>query len=193
MQAHTYQQNFCKNGATPILNAACKEDPAKLGKLYGAFNLDIWDKCQHTNIDLRSLPNFVQGDVCNMTMFEDEFFGTVVLGEFLEHCKVPAAARALKEVRRVLKPDGFVVVTFPLDPRPPERQHSKHHLKVYLEGESGEDFTVWHQTVWEDDMLVKLFEETGFQEVRRSALVYSFVGALRNPNGWGMVLEKKTE
>lgn len=187
-QAHQYQLKACKDSPRPLLNAACKEDPAGLGVNYDATNLDIWTKCQHTNRDLTKLPNFVQGDVCNMTMFEDKHFGTVCLGEFIEHCKVPAAERALKECHRVLKDDGLLVLTFPLDHRPPEKQHAARHLVTYLTGDSGSDITVAHQTIWSQEMLEDLFKVTGFTEISRTELIYGFI--TNKPNGWGIQLEK---
>ena len=193
MKAHAYQIMYCKNAKQPILNAACKEDPAKLGVTYGAINLDVWDECKQSNVKFATLPNFVQGDVCDMHMFKDGHFGTVVLGEFLEHCVVGAARRALNEVRRVLADDGTVALTFPLDPRPPEAQHAKIHLKIYVKGETGHDMTVWHQTVWLDPMLASLFEDTGFKEIHREPLDYAFVGKLMQPNGWAVVLAKAKE
>lgn len=188
---YTFQRNVCglavETKQTPILNAACKEDPAKLGKDFNAINFDLMDYDAHTKTKLKDLRNFVQGDILDAAeIFEAEFFGCIVLGEFIEHCVPSAALKALQELARVLKPDGFLALTFPLDGRPKERQHAKHHLKVYLEGESGHDITVWHQTVWTDEMLSKLFEEAGLKETRREELHYGFC-----EGGWGITLEKR--
>jgi ubiquinone/menaquinone biosynthesis C-methylase UbiE len=110
------------------------------------------------------LPNFVQGDVMDMD-YEDGHFGTVVLGEFLEHCTFEAAEKSLRECVRVLKDDGKIVVTFPRDSRPPEQQHSKDKLVNWAEG-----ITSWHQTVWEDAMLEELFTKVGLVEESRTHL-----------------------
>ena len=93
MQAHVYQRTVCATARHPILNAACKEDPACLGVKYNATNLDITDYCHFSNTDLKTLRNYIQGDVLNLrATFDAQFFPTIVLGEFLEHC-VPSAAK----------------------------------------------------------------------------------------------------
>lgn len=190
MRAHQIQRNFCETAAQPILNAACKEDPAKLGKFFNAVNLDIWDFDEQTRTPLHTIPNFVQGDVLDMP-FEDEKFGSVVLGEFLEHVMPHVALDALTEIKRVLKPEGQLLLTFPLDDRPAGVQHAKHLLKIIVPGTTGHDITVWHQTVWTDEMLETLFKGAGFEVVSRDPVPYAFVKN-QNPNGWAIVLKKLT-
>lgn len=187
--AHHWQRKGCEDAPKPILNAACKEDPAHLGGDYGAINLDIWTHDEQTNIPLSRIPNFQQGDVLNMS-FEDGHFGTIVLGEFLEHCMPGAAKAALLECHRVLKDDGKFVVTFPLDSRPAHSQHAKHLLKVIVEGETGHDVTVWHQQVWEDELILPLFTECGFEVVLREKIPYGFISRGQDPQGWGFILKK---
>ena len=62
-------------------------------------------------------------------------------------------------------------------------------MKVWVEGETGHDITVWHQTWWTDEMLAELFAETGFEEIDRKMLGYGFVGH-GDPEGWGITLVK---
>lgn len=188
--AHRWQRKGCEGAAAPILNAACKEDPAKLGGDYGAVNMDIWTFDEQTKLPLSKIPNFVQGDVLNMPDDWTGKYGTIVLGEFLEHC-VPTAARdALLECKRVLKDDGRLIVTLPLDGRKAEAQHAKHLLKVIVKGETGHDITVWHQTVWEDDMLEELWKEVGLEVVLQEPINYGFILPKRQPEGWGFILKK---
>jgi SAM-dependent methyltransferase len=52
----------------------------------------------------------VKGDLCALP-FPDASFDGVVLTEVLEHCKNPFAA--IKEVQRVLRPNGLALVTSP--------------------------------------------------------------------------------
>lgn len=194
MNCHQYQSDACHNateaGLLPILNAACKEDPGRLGHKWNATNLDIWDFDEQTKTPLKQIPNFVQGDVLKLgELFEPKSWGLVVLGEFLEHCVPAAAEAALKQIHTVLKDDGWLCLTFPLDSRPAHVQHGKHLLKVIVEGETGHDITVWHQTVWEEEMLEALLRDTGFKVKHKTALTYSFVRG-RDPAGWGMLLTK---
>ena len=192
VQAHRYQQNACNIAEHPILNAACKEDPAKLGVTFNAINLDITSFCHFTNKDLTELKNYVQGDVLALSsQFPPETFKTVVLGEFLEHCVWDAAFKALTEIRIVLADDGVLVVTYPLDDRPKEVQHAADKLVATVEGETGHDITTWHQTVWEDEKFNDLIEKTGWRIEQKSDIQYGFVA--RNPGGYGMLLKKRWE
>lgn len=189
MNCHQYQYKACEVATQPILNAACKEDPAKLGRDFGAINLDVVPFDSQTKRSLYDLPNFQVGNLLELT-FEDNTFGTVVVGEFIEHCVEHAAQAALKEAWRVLKPGGLLILTFPLDGRPPERQHAKQFLNVVVEGETGHDITVWHQTVWTDELFEGLLEKTGPWVVEEKAeLTYGFLRNQR-PQGWGMKLRK---
>jgi len=177
----------------PILNVACKEDPAKLGKSFGATNLDIETFCTQTKTNLpQKVPNFINGNVLEMSsIFTPGFYKLIVVGEFIEHCVVHCAVQALTECHKVLSDDGLLVLTFPLDDRPPEQQHAADQLRVIVPGETGTDITVWHQTVWTDEMLGGLFLRTGFREIERQTLSYGFVGP-KDPQGWGIILEKQT-
>ena len=191
MNCHQYQLAMVKDrvGLGPVLNAASKEDPANLSQ-FGVINFDINTHCAMLARDLRTLPNFVLGSVLEMGKhFKDGQFKTIVLGEYIEHCVPPVVEASLVECRKVLADDGMLVLTFPLDARPKERQHAQRHLKVWLPGETGHDITVWHQTVWEDDMLEVLFASTGWSVVKKDVLTYGFIKD-RNPAGWGILLEK---
>jgi len=187
--AHRWQRAGCEKAAAPILNAACKEDPAKLGRDYNAINLDIWTFDEQTNKQLSEIPNFVNGNVMDMH-WDDGFFGTIVLGEFIEHCVPQAAEDALIECKRVLDDDGKLIITFPLDGRPKEVQHAARLLKVIVEGKTGHDITVWHQTVWEDNMINEMLERVGLKIVQRDPIGYGWVLPKRDPEGWGLVLKK---
>jgi SAM-dependent methyltransferase len=172
------------------LNAACKEDPAHLGIKYNAINLDITDHCYFSNTDLKTLRNYVQGDVLNLrATFEEKHFPTIVLGEFLEHCVPAAAKQALISVREVLTDDGVLVVTYPLDDRPKEVQHALHMLVSTVEGDTGHDITTYHQTVWDAESLDALLKETGWVIEQKQPLHYGFLPG-KNPGGYGMMLKK---
>lgn len=190
MQAHVYQRTVCATARRPILNAACKEDPAGLGVKYDATNLDITDYCHFTNMDLTKLRNYIQGDVLNLrATFDAQFFPTIVLGEFLEHCVPAAAKQALLSIREVLLDDGVLVVTYPLDDRPKEVQHAQHMLVATVEGDTGHDITTYHQTVWDAESFNVLLEETGWVIEQKQPLHYGFLPG-KDPGGYGMMLKK---
>lgn len=192
MDAHKFQRDCCEKAEQPILNVACKEDPAGLGHHFNAINFDVLDYDDFSKKDLRTqVKNFVQGDALKLTEhFNEKSYPTIVLGEFLEHC-VPAAAQlALSEIRKVLTDDGKLIVTFPLDNRAPERQHGRSLLKVVVAGESGHDITTWHQTVWDLEKFEVLLSEVGFKIYHKQTLKYGFIRD-RDPAGYGMVLKKE--
>ena len=183
--AHQWQRAFCETATRPILNAASKEDPARLGSGYGATNLDICDFDIHTGIHLNTIPNFVRGSITDIgTLFPAHHFNTVVLGEFIEHCLVDYAEEVLERIHAALPVGGVLALTFPLDGRPPEVQHGKDQLKVLVGDESNPRFTTYHQTVWTGEMLSKLFGEKWIVG-RQEELHYGFCGP-----GWGIVLRR---
>ncbi len=189
MNAHKFQVAACEKAKRPILNAASKEDPAELGRKFGATNLDLLDFDLHTNTNLKSIPNFVQGDVLTMsTLFKPNYFNTIVLGEFLEHCVFGAAEKAFQECHKLLPPDGVLIVTFPLDDRPAGVQQAAEKHRIWLEGETGHDITSYHQTVWEPEPFARLLVATGWRIQDKHEIGYSFVN--RKPAGFGLVLKR---
>lgn len=73
------------------------------------------------NLDLTNLP------------FEDNSFDVVVANHVLEH--IPGDAKALSEIRRVLRPTGFAVLEVPVT----------HLLESSLEGKEGDNITNYGQ------------------------------------------------
>jgi len=184
LECHLYQRKMVQQvNLSPVLNGACKENPAKLALNAGDVNLDVNDYDPQERMSLYQVPNFVCGSLLNIP-FANSSFGTVVLGEVLEHCPPAAADRIMQETRRVLRDDGRVVVTIPLDPRPPEVQHEPHLLITWEGG-----ITSWHQTVWDDAKFAELLERNGFQEIPefRETLFYGFC------SGTGAVLRKRSD
>lgn len=68
---------------------------------------------EFVGVDMRAGPGVDRvEDVMDMT-FPDDSFATIVLAETLEHVEDPQ--RAVDEVRRVCRPDGFVIATSLMD------------------------------------------------------------------------------
>jgi SAM-dependent methyltransferase len=179
MNCHEYQRMVCEGAGRPVLNTACKEDPARLGELFDAINLDINEFDPHTQVHgLASVKNFMVGDARALP-WKEPLFRCVVLGEILEHCTHTAALDILLEAARVLLPDGVICVTFPLDARPPEAQHQRHLLVQWDNG-----ITSWHQTQWTDDLFFPLLREAGLRQLDRIPIDYPFLPG-QAPQGWG--------
>ncbi len=186
MQAHVFQRNAVSVAERPILNAACKEDPAKLSQ-YGVVNLDLLDFDPHTRTKLTSLRNFVHGSVTDLTtLFEPEHFKTIVLGVFLEHCSIPYGHEVLEEIYKALPVGGVLILTFPLDNRPAATQHGKQHLKILVGDEENPKFTTWHRTLWEGPELEELLHESRWKILTKETLHYGFT----KKGGYGIVAEK---
>lgn len=164
----------------PVLNLACKEDPAFLGRDFNAINMDQQDFDPQEGMSLYDLPNFECGSALDIQR-PDGVFGIVVIGELLEHCPYDAAQTVLSEASRVVMDNGYIILTFPLDPRKPEQQHAKEHLVTWDGG-----ITSWHQSVWDDESFAGLIASVGLKEMPsfRSTLQYGFC------NGTGCALVK---
>jgi SAM-dependent methyltransferase len=164
-----YQREMAALAPQPMLNCGCKEDPAKLGRDFGATNLDIQDYDPQTRTNLYTVPNFVCGSVLTLTeVFPKQYFGSVVLGDVLEHATFDLARRALDQCKAVLRPDGWLIITMPMDRRPKEMNHAPEHLVEYPGG-----FVSWH-LYWPEEQIEKLLEDSGFvcDFLRRKKLRY---------------------
>lgn len=181
---YDYQKKKAKECPKPLLNAACGPDPAGIGAM-GATNLDIQSVDSITKTPNDKLPNFTHGTVFDMP-FSDEAFASAMLGEFLEHCTEERARAALKEVRRVLFPNGTLIVTVPLDGRPFYEQSVMNPGDKH--GEYCPGVTNYHQTWWSNRMLDSLARDSGFEEVERSVLIYPMTAPI---TGWGLLWRKK--
>jgi len=170
----------CRFGGK-MLNAACADDPAKLG-LLGAINMDYHKLDVGSSKDFRKVANYVQGSVFD-NKFADESFDTVILGEFLEHCRMDRAVEAILECRRVLKPGGHLVMTFPLDGRTRDEQRRGNEWPMeYCPG-----VTCHHQTWWGEQGVITLRNKVRMVEVMRAALFYMLTSPI---GGWGLVWRK---
>lgn len=182
LPCHDYQRlktsHFEELGLRPVLNGACKENNAQLALREGDVNLDVNDWDPQEKFSLYDLPNFVQASLLDIP-FPAKQFGVVVLGEILEHAPWHAALKIMQETRRVLKDDGRVVLTIPLDRREPEGQHEQ---MITWEG----GITNYHQTVWEPQLWNMLLSQSEFVELaeHRQVLNYGFC------EGFGAVLRK---
>jgi SAM-dependent methyltransferase len=76
--------------------------------------------------------SFAVGDACRLP-FDDENFDTVVSFETIEH--LPRIPQYLGEVRRVLAPGGFFLVSTPRARRTTRRPQNPHHVVEFSAGD----------------------------------------------------------
>lgn len=62
--------------------------------------------------DLERIYSDVKVDVTDMHQFENDSFDYFIINHVLEH--VPDEKKAMEEIRRVLKPDGILFISFPM-------------------------------------------------------------------------------
>lgn len=125
---------FCRDAN--VLDAAC-------GEGYGSFLLKKWGAESVGGVDIdaaaieKACSNFkndglkyIQNDVQKLP-FEDHVFDLVVSLETLEH--VDDAEMFLREIKRVLKPGGTIILSCPNDPYYYERDNIKNpfHKRTY--------------------------------------------------------------
>jgi SAM-dependent methyltransferase len=188
VNCYYYQRKQCQFYGGPILNAACGPDPARLDQL-GAVSMDLHLPSSLKDSD-RVPENFQIGSVLEMP-FDDGAFKTIVLGEFIEHCKPEIATKAIMECKRVLMDDGHLILTFPLDARPYDEQRLFSDISVpaSVDGFVYQDgITPHHQTYWSVPMIDKLLGDVGMvEDSPRYVLFYLFTSPV---GGWGMTLRK---
>ena len=119
---------------------------------------------------------FNTGDVTRLD-FPDEFFDAVICVDVLEHVDHPA--QVLRELRRVLKPGGQLVVTVPHKNYPffydpvnfvMERVRDR-HLPIGIWG-------FGHTKLFGRDQLIGLIKDAGFAVLHDELLTHSLCGAL---------------
>jgi len=99
----------------PIFNRA-KRAARKAGKpLLNAGCGSAYTESSDVNLDIiaRGVPNFVHGDIQDLSMFKNKQFGAVYASHVLEHVEDPNAA--LLELNRVAE-NVFIITPLPLWP-----------------------------------------------------------------------------
>ena len=93
-----------------VLNAG--SGPAGAKSLHPVFDPSLWTELR-IDIDPRYKPDFV-GSVCDMrSLIEDASFDAVWSSHCIEHLHDHEVAPALGEFRRILRDDGFAVISCP--------------------------------------------------------------------------------
>lgn len=128
-------KHLCKG--KKVLDLAC-------GEGYGSYLLSKWGAKNVVGVDIskESIKNanknfkkenieFIVSNVEKLTLIKENDFDLIVSFETIEHLKNPELF--LKEIKRVLKPNGSIVISCPNDYfyYPTEEEKNEFHLKKY--------------------------------------------------------------
>jgi O-antigen biosynthesis protein len=140
-----------------VLDIGCRwghitEDIAKRGNEVTA--IDFVEKFikEAKEVNKGSTVNYLVMDAYNLK-FKDKSFDVVFLGETFEHLIDPR--KALKEIRRVLKEKGYLIMTTP------NFASLRNRIKTFL-GHQNDDFYL-HIKVCTRETLEKLLKDAGFK------------------------------
>jgi glycosyltransferase involved in cell wall biosynthesis/ubiquinone/menaquinone biosynthesis C-methylase UbiE len=120
--------------------------------------------------------DLLSGDILRLP-FPDASFDKVLMSEVLEH--IADDRQALREIYRILKPDGILALSVP-HARYPFWWDPINHVWIALGGQpirSGPIAGIWsnHERLYEPDELIERFRSAGFAlEIVEEATHYSF-------------------
>jgi SAM-dependent methyltransferase len=144
---------FLSGGPGPrVLNAGAGQGSFSLLLVERGFDVTSADVSPAAVdvLETRVGGDVAQADVSDLP-FGDETFDAAVLGEVLEH--IPDDVAALREVARVVRPDGVLAVSVPADPsRFGPSDHWAGHVRRYTR-----------------ELLIAACEQSGFSVVRCQA------------------------
>ena len=106
------------------------------------------------------------GDITHLP-FKSNTFDCALLIEVIEHLEVNQVNQAIKEVHRVLRPGGRLIVLFPHD-----RNFKIGRLLTLKLKEAFHDYG--HLRQWQPTQARKLFQKVGFQIVGQRSLPINF-------------------
>lgn len=138
-------RSFIPQGSR-VLDVGCAE--SVLTHELIAYGYDVW--CVDINVPMFApkCAKFVRTDI-RKTSFPDNFFDAIVVVSTIEHVGMPVYGqkiieedgdiKAMREIRRICKPGGFVIMTVPFHGKKllltaGERQYDFHRLRLLMEG-----------------------------------------------------------
>jgi SAM-dependent methyltransferase len=98
-----------EGGSRRVLNTGCGSYTPE--RLHAAFRNGGWKEVRY-DIDQRVKPDIV-GSITNLSGVQTASFDAIWCSHNLEHLHTYEIPKALAEFRRVLKPDGFALITTP--------------------------------------------------------------------------------
>lgn len=127
LTAAWYDENLKKFAHGKLLDLGCGKAP-----LYGTYThyvddavLADWEESPYTNVRVD-----VRCDIAKRLPFQDNSFDTVILSDVLEH--VPYPRYPMREVARVLKPGGNVLINVPFVHRLHQTPHDYNRYTEFM-------------------------------------------------------------
>lgn len=99
----THHSNILR-GECSVLHFAAEDHNAKL--------IQQNKKCRYITADIKPGRGDIVADITDLHMFEAGTFDYVIANHVLEH--IPDEAKAISELKRVLKNDGAIILSFPI-------------------------------------------------------------------------------
>ena len=146
-----YGSNLMANSAKSVIGVDISEEAVNHAKKsYNRNNL-----------------SFVQGSATNLSMFIDGSFDAVVSFETIEHIDEYSQNEFLKEIKRVLKPNGFLIMSTP-DKKIYSDLHNYHNEYHIHEFYKDEFITFLKKEFSKITLFIQYFEVTGILEKKSS-------------------------
>lgn len=95
--------------AKKVLHVGC--GPARKAQMPPAFHSDVWQEVR-CDIDESAMPDIV-ADMTDLSVIPDDSFDAIYSSHNIEHVFAHEVPKVLKEFSRILKPEGFLVITCP--------------------------------------------------------------------------------
>jgi len=174
-------------GKTRVIDCGCGEGEY-VRALSEAFHVNVMgieylsDKVKKAQSDPFLASHVIQGDL-EAIQFADGSFDLAMLNEVLEH--IPCEAKALAEIRRVMAPDGTLIVFspnrwFPFETHGVNLKRSGRKVPPwvpfvsYVPVSLGNHFlSYWARNYWQGE-LSSLIENSGFTVVKRTWIWQTF-------------------
>ena len=158
------------------LNIGCNIDASYLRARKNVTNLDIItvDPCNN-----REIPADIVADARNLPENLYNQFDTAILGDILEHFPEEEEIVLIEEAKKILKPDGQLIITVPSGRIGLYPEEKPIYYKDNIPG--------FHITKTTKEHMLKLVEKTNMEIIFMREIDYGF------SLGYGLLLKKKEE
>lgn len=152
-----------------ILNLGCGTTPLKSSKDIEYTNMDILALQDSAKVDV----NYLEWDILKVPYPVEHKFDSIYIFHVIEHIPEFQHIILLSEFRRILKPDGQIVFTYPeflrcADNYKTNKDGRRDYWKMTIYGRG---YTEWdrHKALMDTPIFVKFLNENGFEVTKVSS------------------------